>query len=143
MKQTTESLSSWLSHIFDNRIFRIIFGTIVGVPLTVLALACLPDGIFLAIGGLQKGDPLLSSLSLVIVLGLAGLAGAWRRILKTHETMTSRQRYVVRVLLGCGVISSTCLAVVASTFTDTRLLVAVPLLVLSASGAVLILATPR
>lgn len=123
-----------LREICDNRWFRIIVGIVVGIPLGVLALASLPDGLMLTIAALQKGNVALVLLGPMIILGLGGIGGAWRRLTKSRATMTLRERRIVRLLLCCGNISSTYLTVVAF---------AVPLLALSSGGIIFVLATPR
>jgi hypothetical protein len=133
---------SMLKRTFDGRLFRIIFGTTVGVPLTVVALMAVPDGLMLTIGAMQRRNVLLSLLGPAIFLGLVGIAGAWRRLTKTHGMMTSRERRIVRALLTCGIASSTYLAVAALTLPDLGKVMAVPLLALVVGGVIFVLATP-
>ena len=132
-----------LREIFDNRTFRITVGMVAGVPLSVLALASLPDGLALAIGGMQERNVALALLGPIIILSLVGIGGAWRRLTKTQATMTLRERRIVRLLLYCGIISSTYLTAWAFTVPEMRTLIALPLLALSVGGVIFVLATPR
>jgi hypothetical protein len=43
--------------IFDNRLFRIIVGTAIGLPLSALALVAALEAILLSLGGFMSADP--------------------------------------------------------------------------------------
>lgn len=92
---------------------------------------------------LQRRDFVTSLLGPVIVLGLAGIAGAWRRLTKNHEMMSSRERRVVRLLLGCGAVSASYSTVAAVGLSGIGMSIALPLLVLSVGGVLFLLGTPR
>ena len=74
----------------DNRLVRITLGTAIGLPLTAAARVCAMYGVLLFFGGLSSGNYLIAGLGPVTVFGLLGIAGAWRRLLKPHASMSSR-----------------------------------------------------
>jgi hypothetical protein len=75
MKAPSGEWSSELVRTFNGRLFRIILGALVGMPLTVAALMAVPDGLALAIGGVQQRSVFTCLLGPAIVLGLVGIAG--------------------------------------------------------------------
>lgn len=126
----------------DNRLVRITLGTAIGLPLTAAALVCAMYGVMLFFGGLSSGSYLIAGLGPVTVFGLLGIAGAWRRLLKPHASMNSRERKIVRSLLLAGVAASVILAIVSLVSTESYLLVLF-FTALTGGGLTFVLATPN
>lgn len=125
----------------DKRIVRIILGTAFGLPITALILVASIWGLIAGYGALLAGEILYSGIGVITVLGLLGISGAWRRVLKTHEAMTARERLIVRRFLACGVIASIALALLAFVYIESTLL-ALFLVLLALGGGFFVLATP-
>ena len=126
----------------DNRLVRIVLGTAIGLPLTAAALVCAIYGIAFFFGGLSSGNYLIAGLGPVTIFGLLGIAGAWRRLLKPHASMNSRERKIVRVLLLAGVAASVILAIVSLASIESSLLVLF-FAALTCGGIIFVLATPN
>jgi hypothetical protein len=99
-----------LERALDNRLLRIVVGTAIGLPITAAAVMGAIYGVIFLVGGVLKRELWAVGLGLVAVLGVMGLFGAWRRLLKTHAEMSPHERLVVRRLLGCGIVASAALA---------------------------------
>jgi hypothetical protein len=125
----------------DNRLLRLVLGTAIGLPLTAAALVAAVEAAVLSIGALQRAEYLIAGLGPLAILGLLGIAGAWRRLLRTNERMTYSERRFIRVFLYAGTVSSITLVLVSIFYFDSMLL-SLLFVVLGCGGVIFILATP-
>lgn len=126
----------------DNRLVRVALGTAIGLPLTAAALVCAMYGIAFFFGGISSGDYLIAGFGPITIFGLLGIAGAWRRLLRPHASMSSRERKIVRFLLLAGVAASGILAIVSLASIESYLLVLF-FAALTCGGLIFFLATPN
>ena len=94
-----------LQHFFDQRTVRILFGVALGLPITALALIGGLYGCVIGLTGLLTGSDkfLFAFITATTVLGLAGISGAWRRILRPSVEMTASEVKTIHALLWAGV----------------------------------------
>jgi hypothetical protein len=129
-----------LAKALDRTLYRVIVGAAFGVPLTALTLLGCFFGFVYGVEGLRRGDLLFLGLGAVTLLGVLGFAGAWTRILRTHQSMSRYQRITVRYLLSAGVVAS--LALAGLSFSIPSVYTAFAFIVLALGGVLFILATP-
>ena len=133
-----------LQHFFDQRTVRILFGVALGLPITALALIGGLYGCVIGLTGLLTGSDkfLFAFITATTFLGLAGISGAWRRILRPSVEMTASEIKTIQALLWAGVLSSFCLAGGVAHWSEPFWLV-FAFVGLGLAGIVLVLATPR
>jgi len=129
-----------LAKALDRTLYRVILGAAFGVPLTALTLLGCFFGFVYGVEGLRSGNPLLLGLGAITLLGVLGFAGAWTRILRTHQSMSRYQRITVRYLLLAGVVAS--LALAGLSFSIPSIYTAFAFIALALGGVLFILATP-
>jgi hypothetical protein len=138
-RATTRTLGRMLAKTLDRTLYRVIVGVAFGVPLTALTLLGCFFGFVYGIEGLRRGDLLFLALGAITLLGVLGFAGAWTRILRTHQSMSRGQRITVRYLLSAGVVASLSLAGLSFTWSPYT---GLAFIVLAFGGITFILATP-
>ncbi len=126
----------------DKLSLRIFIGAIFGVPLTAISLVAGIYGLVFGYAGLVGGGVWLIIIGVVTITGLIGICGAWRRLLKTSNLMTKRERKIIRNMLFCGFLSSfviTAWLLYVDGISELSLI----LIILSLGGVVFILGTPK
>ncbi len=117
----------------DNKVFRIVFGIFIGIPLTLYFLVILPSGLIMGVAGLRDFDVPTLFMGVAAILGSFGVMGAWLRLTKAIDKFSQSQISLLRLLLGCGIVSTVIL--VALTFwANTFLLFGLPSVALFLSG---------
>lgn len=101
-------LSLTLSNILDDTYFRVCFGILLLFPLSFILFICAL--ILIALGSSK------AILSILAITGMIGVCGAWLRIIKTNQTMSSMERKITRTLLSIGL--GTCIGFLALSFKD-------------------------
>lgn len=129
-----------LADVIDRPWVRVGLGVFIGVPITAAALIGAIYGAVFFVGGVRDREFWAVGLGLVATLGVLGIAGAWRRILKRHTAMPHRERVVVRGLLLSGIAASIVLGgwAVQADWVAAALSFAL----LTIGGVALVLATP-
>lgn len=129
-----------LVDVIDRPWVRVALGAFIGVPITAAALIGAIYGAVFLVGGVRDSEFWAIGLGLVATLGVLGIAGAWRRILKRHAAMPHRERVVVRGLLLSGIAASIVLGgwAVQADWVAAGLSFAL----LTIGGVALVLATP-
>ena len=128
--------------VLNKPLLRAIVGIVAGVPLTLLAFFIGAHGLILGYAGITEGKILLLTSGVLTVTGLAGIGGAWARLLISSENMTKTTRQVVRFLLWCGVFSGLGLAIWSVLIEDISI-VSLLLVIPALAGLVFISATPK
>ncbi|WP_198263188.1 hypothetical protein [sulfur-oxidizing endosymbiont of Gigantopelta aegis] len=82
---------------------RLIIGIFVAAPFTATALLFGLYGIMFGIAGITSKHPFASLFGLLTALGLIGVAGAWRRLLKPTNKYNSKEQNKIRTMLFCVV----------------------------------------
>lgn len=133
-----------LERSLDHRLVRFLIGLLIGLPITVLTVVGFVYGLVVSIAALFSEGANLFAWAGVLLTTLgtaAGVAGAWRRILKPYAAMSMRELRAARALLSAGVLSALALAAGAAALFPSPVL-ALGLVMLAAGGVVLTLATP-
>lgn len=130
-----------IERALDNRWLRIVLGAAIGIPFTAAALVGSIYGVIFLVGGLRGGEFFPTGVGLAAALGMLGVVGAWRRLLKPQSAMSHRERMVVRFLLFSGIASSTALAGVSLVYAEWPA-IAFLFALIAAGGVALVLATP-
>lgn len=97
--------------LLNKKATRIIIGLFIAIPFTGGAVMFGLYGILMGIGGIAEMNILLILLGLITILGLLGVSGAWRRLLKPTTEINIKENKKIRVMLFCGFASSFCLLV--------------------------------
>jgi hypothetical protein len=131
-----------LQNLFDRLNIRIFIGVTLGLPISALAVIGGLYGLFIGFGGfLTTGKAMFALITAITLLGLAGIFGAWRRILRSSLELTEPESKTIRTLLGAGVLSSVSLADILVYFSESFWLI-LAFIILGVIGILLILATP-
>jgi len=99
---------------------RIAIGIFVAVPFTAVALLFGLYGIIFGISGIATINPFASLFALLTALGLIGIAGAWRRLLKSTNKNNSKEQNKIRTMLFCGLASTLAFFAVSFYFNQTK-----------------------
>ncbi|MDH5517043.1 MAG: hypothetical protein OEY36_04365 [Gammaproteobacteria bacterium] len=89
-----------------NKLIRLAIAVLIAVPFTAAAIIFGLYGMLFGVAGITSADPVAIFLGVVTIAGLAGIAGGWRRLLKSSVQLTQRERNRIRMLLYCGLASS-------------------------------------
>ncbi len=95
-----------MEDLLNKKSTRIIIGLLIATPFTIAAIIFGLYGIIIGIAGIAEKSPILLLLSLISVSGLAGVLGAWRRLVKTTEQLSNKEQNKIRTMLFFGLASA-------------------------------------
>ena len=120
---------------------RITIGIFVAAPFTAIALLFGLYGIIFGIAGITSNHSFASLFGLLTILGLIGVAGAWRRLLKPTNKNNSKEQDKIRTMLFCGLASSLAFFAVSFYYNQTEaILILLPITMIN---VFFIYATPK
>jgi hypothetical protein len=122
------------------RVSRLIIGTAIGIPATIISVILGFHGLILGYAGIKEADIYFLFMGIITITGFVGIIGAWcRLIISTHNTSNSVQNKI-RTMLIYGLATSVAL-LIWSLFSDYKTL-PIPLTLILA-GTFFIYATPK
>jgi len=89
-------------HAIDKRPVKIAL-RVLGIPITIIAVLGLIDGIGILLGGIEQRNPWSCAFGLGALLSFAGLIGAWKRISVQYADIDPDEIGFIRLLLKIGV----------------------------------------
>ena len=95
-----------MEEFLNKRNIRIATGIIIVTPLTAVTLYYSYILLLFTYIGISYEEPFWYPLGLLAVLGLTGMAGWWRRLLKPTSKRNRNELNSIRVMLFCGLASS-------------------------------------
>ena len=130
-----------MEELLNKRIIRIVIGVTIGIPFTAISIPLGWHGMLLGFGGIASGNVLFISIGITTITGFVGIAGAWRRLLKSTEVISKEELNRIRIMLFCGLASSLALCIWAIIKANIVTILALSLLLLF--SVFFIYATPK
>lgn len=100
-----------MEELLNKRITRIIIGVSLAIPFTAISIVLGWHGLLLGFGGIASGNILFILIGITTIIGFVGIAGAWRRLLKSSNLMSKEEQNKIRTMLFFGLASSLVLCV--------------------------------
>ena len=95
-----------MEELLNKKSSRIIIGVLIATPFTVAAIIFGLYGILMGVGGIAEQSPILISLGLISISGLAGVLGAWRRLVNATNDLSVSEQNKIRIMLFLGLAST-------------------------------------